>query len=116
MTFSEQHVKDLILTSISFLKSGSNKDHIYLTECLNKLLTTLVAMKEKGFSFQHIVSVEDNVVSDWKFDMDDVEELERYIDNYTVNEICFGYPADFDLPEDFDRHMLTEDLLIVQSV
>jgi len=73
-------------------------------------------MKKEGFSFQHIVSVEDNVVSDWKFDMDDVEELERYIDNYTMNEICFGYPADFDLPEDFDRHMLTEDLQIVQSV
>ena len=76
---------------------------------LNKLLPILSEMKEEGFSFQHIVSVEDNVVNDWKFDMDDVEELERYIDNYTVNEICYGSPT-------IDRHMLTEDLLIVQSV
>ncbi len=116
MTLTNQQVNDLISASIYFLKSGSNKDHNYLTKCLNKLLPVLEAMKEEGFSFQHIVSVEDNVVSDWKFDMDDVEELERYIDNYTVNEICFGYPADFDLPEDFDRHMLTEDLLIVKSM
>tara|TARA_B100001989_G_C24454995_1_gene421113 strand:+ start:152 stop:502 length:351 start_codon:yes stop_codon:yes gene_type:complete len=116
MAFSEQHVKDLILSSIDFLKSGSNKDHNYLTKCLNKLLPALEAMKEDGFSFQHIIKADDNVVSNWKFDMDDVEELERFIDNYTMNEICFGYPADFDLPADFDRHMLTEDLLIVQSV
>ena len=116
MTLTDQQVNDLISASIDFLKSGSNKDHNYLTKCLNKLLPVLEAMKEEGFSFQHIVSVEDNVVSDWKFDMDDVEELERYIDNYTVNEICYGSPEDFDLPEDFDRHMLTEELLIVKSV
>ena len=116
MTLTKQQVNNLILSSIGFLKSGTNKDHNYLTKCLSKLLPFLEAMKEEGFSFQHIVSVEDKVVSDWKFDMDDVEELERFIDNYTVNEICFGHPLDFDLPEDFDRHMLTEDLRIVQSV
>lgn len=116
MTLTNQQVNDLISAAIDFLKSGSNKEHNYLTQCLNKLLPILSDMKEAGFSFQHIIKVDDQVVSDWKFDMDDVEELERYIDNYTINEICFGYPADFDLPEDFDRHMLTEDLLIVQSV
>ena len=121
MSFTQQNINDLILTSIGFLKSGENKDHSYLTKCLNKLLPFLEAMKEEGFSFQHIVSVGfivdiDNVVSDWKFDMDDLEELERFIDNYTVNEICYGRPKDFDLPDDFDRHMLTEDLRIVQSV
>ena len=113
MTLTNQQVNDLISTSIDFLKSGSNKDHNYLTKCLNKLLPSLEVMKEAGFSFQHIIKVDDHVVSDWKFDMDDVEELERYIDNYTMNEICFGYPADFDLPTDIDRHSLTEDLLIV---
>ena len=86
---------------------------------LNKLLPVLVAMKEKGFSFQHIIKADDKVVSDWKFDMDDVEELERFIDDYTMNEICFGYPADFDLPSTFHvvaKHSLTEDLSIVQIV
>lgn len=116
MTLSQQQINDLILTSLDFLKSGTNKEHSYLTSCLNKLLPVLDAMKEEGFSFQHIVKVEDNVVSNWKFEMNDIEELERYVDNYTMNEICFGYTADFDVPEDFDRHMLTEDLLIVQSV
>ena len=116
MSFNQQQINDLILTSIDFLKSGENKDHNYLTKCLNKLLPVLEVMKKEGLLFQHIVRVEDKVVSDWKFDMDDVEELERYIDNYTVSEICFGYPADFFLPEDFDRHMLSEDLLIVKSV
>ena len=110
MTFSEQKPSDSILKVINSLKTGTNKDHNYLTSRLSGLLPTLEAMKEEGFKFH------DNVVSSWKFDMDDVEELERYIDNYTMNEICFGYPADFDVPEDFDRHMLTEDLLIVQSV
>ena len=119
MTLSQQHINNLILTSLSILKDGSNKEHGYLTSRLNKLLPILSEMKEEGFSFQHIVRVEDKVVSDWKFDMDDIEELERFIDNYTVNEICFGYPADFDLPDDFhvvDKHSLSEDLLIVQSV
>ena len=109
MTLSQQHINDLILTSLSLLKDGSNKEHDYLTSRLNKLLPILSEMKNEGFSFQHIVSVEDNVVNDWKFDMDDVEELERYIDNYTVNEICYGSPT-------IDRHMMTEDLLIVKSV
>ena len=109
MTLTNKHINNMIKTSISFLKDGSNKEHGYLTSRLNKLLPILSEMKEEGFSFQHIVSLEDNVVNDWKFDMDDVEELERYIDNYTVNEICYGSPT-------IDRHMLTEDLLIVQSV
>ena len=109
MTLSQQQINDLILTSLDFLKYGTNKEHGYLTSRLNKLLPILSEMKEEGFSFQHIVSVEDNVVNDWKFDMDDLEELERYIDNYTVNEICYGSPT-------IDRHMLTEDLSIVQSV
>ena len=116
MEMSPQQINNLILTSLDFLKSGENKEHSYLASRLNKLLPVLDVMKEKGFSFQHIIKADDQVVSDWKFDMDDVEELERYIDNYTVNEICFGYPADFDLPEDFDRHMLSEELLIVKSV
>ena len=116
MTLSQKQINDLILTSLDFLKYGTNKEHSYLASRLNKLLPVLEAMKEKGFSFQHIIKVDDHVVSDWKFDMDDVEELERYIDNYTMNEICFGYPADFDLPEDFDRHMLTEYLIIAKSV
>ena len=116
MTLSHQQINDLLLTSLSFLKSGSNKDHNYLTKSLNKLLPILTVMKEDGFSFQHIVSVEDNVVSDWKFDMDDVEELERFIDSYTVNDICYGSPEDYVLPEVFDIHSLTEDLLIIQSV
>ena len=113
MTLSQQQINDLILISLDFLKYGTNKEHSYLASRLNKLLPVLEAMKEKGFSFKHIIKVDDQVVSDWKFDMDDVEELERYIDNYTMNEICFGYPADFDLPTDIDRHSLTEDLLIV---
>ena len=109
MAFTQQHINELILTSLGFLKSGENKEHSYLASRLNKLLPTLLEMKNEGFSFQHIVSVEDNVVNDWKFDMDDVEELERYIDNYTVNEICNGSPT-------IARHMMTEDLLIVKSV
>ena len=115
MTLSQQQINDLILTSLDFLKSG-NKEHNYLTSCLNKLLPILDAMKGEGFSFQHVIKAHDKVVSDWKFEMNDVEELERFIDSYTLNEICFGYPADFDLPEDFDEHSLTEDLLIVKSV
>jgi hypothetical protein len=116
MTKRRQHINDLILTSLDFLKSGTNKEHSYLASNLNKLLPTLDAMKSAGFSFQHIITAHNKVVSNWKFDMNDVEELERFIDNYTMNEICFGYPDDFDLPEDFDKHSLTEDLLIVQSV
>ena len=116
MTLTQQHINELILTSLDFLKSGSNKEHNYLASCLNKLLPILDAMKDEGFSFQHVIKAHDKIVSDWKFNMNDIEELERFIDNYTMNEICFGYPADFDLPEDFDKHSLTEDLLIVQSV
>jgi len=116
MSFTQQNINDLILTSLSFLKSGENKEHSYLASRLNELLPILSEMKNEGFSFQHIIKAHNQVVSDWEFDMDDVEELERFIDNYTMNEICFGYPADFDLPADFDRHSLTEDLLIVQSV
>lgn len=119
MALSEQHSKELILSSINFLKSGSNKDHNYLTMCLNKLLPALEAMKEDGFSFQHIVKVDDildRYVHFSNFDMDDVEELERFIDGYTVNDICYGSPEDYALPKVFDKHMLTEYLLIVQSV
>jgi len=116
MTVNEQQKNDLILTNINSLKTGSNKDHNHLISCLNVLLPSLGEMKEKGFSFQHVVKVDNVVISDWKFDMDDIEELERFIDSYTVNEICYGSPEDYDLPEVFDKHSMTEDLLIVQSV
>ena len=116
MTVNKQQKNELILSNINSLKTGSNKDHNHLTSCLNVLLPNLTEMKEKGFSFQHIVKVDNIVISDWKFDMDDIEELERFIDSYTVNDICYGSPEDYDLPEVFDKHSMTEDLLIVQSV
>ena len=47
--------------------------------------------------------------------MDDLDELERFIDSYTINEISFGDYADFDLPHNLDKHSMTEDLLIIQQ-
>ena len=114
MTFDEQKPSDSILKVINSLKTGTNKDHNYLTSRLTGLLPILEVMKEEGFKFHHIVKVDDNVVSSWKFDMDDLDELERFIDSYTVNDICYGSPEDYDLPEVFDKHSMSEELLIVQ--
>ena len=114
MTFTQKHINNLILTAIGFLKSGANKDNIYLSERLNELLPVLKDMKKEGFLFHHTIKAENEIISDWKFDMDDIEELERFIDNYTINEICFNSPKDFNLPEAFDKHSLSEVLLIVK--
>ena len=103
-----------ILSVINLLKSGDNKDHNYLASQLNDILPSLKIAKEEGYSFHHVIKANGNVVSSWKFDMDDLDELERFIDNYNVNDICFGSPEDYDLPEVFDKHSLNEELFIAQ--
>jgi len=113
MSPAEQRNNTIMLT-INSLKSGDNKDHNYLASLLNDILPSLKTAKEEGYSFQHVIKADGNVVSSWKFDMDDLDELERFIDNYTVNDICFGSPQDYDLPEVFDKHSLNEELFIVQ--
>lgn len=100
--------KQQLLTKINDLKNGDDKHHEWIKTNLIALAPERKALDRAGLEFHTVVTYGDEIVDASYFRITNDEELERYIDNYIINDILTGRAKDYDLPEDFDADLLEE--------